>query len=340
MTTDTPLEPMDPELLELTLRGLNATGSLPEIPGPAREGQSPDDWLAEVARQRSVHDAMALNGAVATDLLTADMEQVWEIRDVALTVGDGSNITLRCYLPQQSGPLAAIAVLHGGAWWMGGGACGLVLNDRLCRTLCARLGAIVVNVDYRLAPEHAFPASLDDARAAVTWLVSGDHGLAVDPARVGVLGMSSGGNLAAALAIELRDDPAAPVRLAFQALLNPAVDIAGAVEMAERLGDLSGSARALVHMYVPPGIDLTEPRLSPLRAPDLGGVAPAVVVTGRFDPLREGGMAYVKRLEEAGVDVTLFDLHMTHTLATPAVRESSAAELVAALQRLLDAAAD
>ncbi len=203
-------------------------------------------------------------------------------------------------LPEKS-PL--LVFFHGGGWVIGTRAS----HDNACRFLAKHAGVRVLSIEYRLAPEFPFPAATDDALAAFDYAVAKAGDLGADPARIAVGGDSAGGNLAAVTAQQAvkRGGPAP----AFQLLIYPATDFAHRY----RSQDLFAEDLFLtdVHMkwfeghYVPEGSDLTDPRLSPLRADDLSGLPPALVVTAGFDPLRDEGEAYAEKLREAGVEVAL-----------------------------------
>jgi len=167
--------------------------------------------------------------------------------------------------------------------------------------------AIVVSVDYRLAPEYPYPTPLDDCHTALLWIAEHGTELDGDPARIAIGGGSAGGNLAAALALRIRDEGGP--RIAFQYLLVPATDLSGTREWHsyDEAGKgyvltLSG-IEGMVEAYVPDRLQRMDPYISPLLEGDLGGLPPALVVTALFDPLRDQGEAYARRLEEAGVPV-------------------------------------
>jgi acetyl esterase len=169
--------------------------------------------------------------------------------------------------------------------------------------------AIVVSVDYRLAPEDPYPAALDDCYAVLLWLHEHGAELGGDPERIAVGGGSAGGNLAAAVALKARDLGGPPLR--FQYLLVPATDLSGTRNWSsfEETADayvlkVSGIAQ-MIDRYVPDPALRSSPYVSPLLAEDLSGLPPALVVTNLFDPLRDQGEAYAERLREAGVPVTL-----------------------------------
>jgi acetyl esterase len=224
------------------------------------------------------------------------LPEVAKVEDTTIP-GPAGDLSVRIYRPEADGPLPTIAFFHGGGWVIGD----LDTHDLTCRTIANESSAVVVSVDYRLAPEHRFPAAVEDALAATTWIA--DHLDDLGGTRVlGVAGDSAGGNLAAVAAQELRD------RVSAQLLLYPATDIPG--EYASRVDNGEGyflEARTMawfLEQYVDATCDLTDPRLSPLHG-RLAGLPPAVVVVAELDPLRDEGKAYAEALEAAGVPVTL-----------------------------------
>ncbi len=216
--------------------------------------------------------------------------------------GPADEVPLRLYAPEGSGPLPLVVYLHGGGWAVGS----LDSFDALCRRLANRSGALVVSVAYRLAPEHPFPAALQDAEAAVRWAHAHAEGLGGDPARIAVAGDSAGANLATVVARRLRD--ADGPRLSLQALLYPALDPTLDSESFCVLCDdymLRRSDMAWFWELYLGGEDPSNPDVAPARAPDLSGLPPAYVLTAEYDPLRDEGEAYAAQLEAAGVPVTL-----------------------------------
>jgi acetyl esterase len=217
------------------------------------------------------------------------------VDDIVIAVRDGT-IPARVYAPERSH--ATIVWLHGGGWVIGG----LDTHDAMCRTLANAAHCTVVSVAYRLAPEYPFPIPLEDAWTALLW-ASNAHPSA--PLMVG--GDSAGGNLAAVCALRARDrgGPA----LAMQVLVYPVTDhhLTTASYIA-RGGDGALLSRRSMEwfwdQYVPDLAERANPEVSPLRAPDLSGLPPAVVVTAEHDPLRDEGRAYAQRLRDAGVPVT------------------------------------
>jgi acetyl esterase len=201
----------------------------------------------------------------------------------------------------------AVLFLHGGGWVVGD----LDGVDALCRALANRTGAVVVSVDYRLAPEHPFPAALDDAWTVLTWLHEHAHELGADPDRLAVAGESAGANLAAAAARRAHADPgAAHPRLRAQLLAYPALDGALATASYDELGTGFGLTRDQMRWYwdaYAPGGAARAPEASPLRAPDVAGLPPAIFVQAELDPLLDDGLDYAQRLHAAGVDA---DVHV------------------------------
>ena len=217
--------------------------------------------------------------------------------------GPGGNLPLRFYRPRvapAAGPLPALIYCHGGGWVVGD----LETHDHLCRYLAGRAQVLVVAVDYRRAPEHPFPAAYEDALAATRWVAAHARELALDSTRLAVGGDSAGGNLAAAVALALRDE--LPLRL--QVLLYPALDLladnASLRENADGYLLTTAAMARFIAWYVPQPGDRGDWRASPRHAPDHRGVAPALIVSAGYDPLRDEAIDYARTLEAAGVAVT------------------------------------
>jgi acetyl esterase len=230
---------------------------------------------------------------------TPPAPEIGEVKDLR-----ADQIPFRLYRPKgvpASTALPALVFFHGGGWVIGD----LETHDVLCRQLTAAAGISVVNVDYRLAPEHKFPAALDDAWAATRWVAAHAGELGIDPTRLAVGGDSAGGNLAAVVALLARDHGGPS--LALQVLTYPVTDVAAESPSYAEFGDgfmlTRDSMRWFIAHYLSGKQDALDWRVSPLRAPSLAGVAPALVVTAGFDPLRDEGEAYARRLREAGVRV-------------------------------------
>jgi acetyl esterase len=231
--------------------------------------------------------------------------------------------------------LPGLLYLHGGGWVLGN----LDTHDAICCRIANEARCAVVAVDYRLAPEHPFPAGLEDCIAAFRHVVREAGVLGIDPDRIAVGGDSAGGNLAAVLALMSRDGSLPPIQ--YQVLLYPAVDLAMSTESyaAPTAGMTVSPAtmRYFVDHYMPDPAQRGDWRASPIRAASLAGTAPALVVTCGHDPLRDEGRLYAERLEREGVPVTL--LHMsdqTHgmlTLSKPIRTGSGVLAFVGAMLR-------
>jgi len=233
---------------------------------------------------------------------TPPAPQIGAVRDV-LTEGPQA-IPLRVYRPpgvSDSRRLPVLVYFHGGGWVIGD----LETHDVLCRQLTAEAGVSVIAVDYRLAPEHKFPAAADDAWAATRWIAAHAAELGVDADRLAVGGDSAGGNLAAVVALLARE--AGGPRIALQILLYPVTDLVSESQSYADLADgymlTRDSMRWFRAQYLAKEQDAADWRVSPLRAPSLAGLPPALVVTAGYDPLRDEGEAYARRLREAGVSV-------------------------------------
>ena len=198
--------------------------------------------------------------------------------------------------------LPALIYYHGGGWLLGD----LDSHDGVCRRFANAARCCVVSVDYRMAPEHKFPAAVDDCVAATQWAVAQAEALGIDPARVAVGGDSAGGNLAAVMALLARDGALPP--LTFQLLIYPATDMMMTSVSSQTITDgvplTSKTMRWFIDHYMRDAADERDWRASPLRAADLSGTAQALVLTCACDPLCDEGIAYARRLEREGVRVT------------------------------------
>ena len=245
-------------------------------------------------------------------LTQPEPQDVAEVRDLSCP-GPLSAIRLRAYRPrgttaQES--LPALVYFHGGGWLLGD----LDSHDVACRHYANGARCRVISVDYRMAPEHKFPAAVDDSAAATRWIIAEARALGIDRARVAVGGDSAGGNLAAVLALMARNGDLPP--LAFQLLVYPATDMTMAhAPYQQRTEGMMLTAKTMewfIGHYLRGPEDRGDWRASPSRAADLSGAAPALVLTCTYDPLCDEGMAYARRLEREGVRVT--HLHFSDQL--------------------------
>ncbi|OUL99201.1 alpha/beta hydrolase [Variovorax sp. JS1663] len=226
--------------------------------------------------------------------------EVAEVRELSAP-GPQGPIPLRFYRPLGSAAGALLPVLvyyHGGGWTIGD----LDTHDTLCRALCNQSGCAVVAVDYRMGPEHRFPAAVNDALAATRWVHNQAQALGVDAARLAVGGDSAGGNLAAVVAIAARD--AGDLPIAFQLLIYPATDMRRVHPSHTSNGQGYVLTRDTIryfhdHYITDPAHDL-DWRASPLLHPDLSRLPPALVLTAGYDPLRDEGLDYARALTAAG----------------------------------------
>ena len=233
---------------------------------------------------------------------------VGPVRDLELDTevsGGPAPLRARHYAPAEpGGPHPLLVFFHGGGFLYGD----LDTHDAVCRVLCRHGGAHILAVDYRLAPEHRFPAAVEDARAALRWAQANAQGLGADPARVGVGGDSAGGNLAAVTALLAARDGGPPP--AIQLLIYPATDSTTRRRSRELFGEGFLLTRAQMDWFEDNYLGeehahTRDPRASPLLADDLSGLAPALVVTAAFDPLRDEGEDYAHALLAAGTPATL-----------------------------------
>jgi acetyl esterase len=233
------------------------------------------------------------NFAAAAAELFGPVDPVASVED---SQTDGG-IPVRIYRPVEPvEPSPALVYFHGGGWVVGS----LDSHDGIVRGLAHRSGCVAIAVGYRLAPEHPFPAGLEDAASATRWVLEAADELAIDPTRVAVGGDSSGATLATVVA---RRPP-----IALQLLICPVLDHRFDTGSYERFGEGYGLTREAMRWYWAQYLGSAEgsdPDASPLRAADLGGLPPAIVVVAECDPLRDEGLAYAERLEAAGVPVSL-----------------------------------
>jgi acetyl esterase len=232
----------------------------------------------------------------------APVEQVHDVTDTTAATGAGQR-AVRIYRPSAADCAPVIVFFHGGGWVL----CDLDSHDGLCRSLANLTGSVIVSVDYRRAPESRYPAAVEDCYAATVWVAEHAGELHVDPARLSVMGDSSGGNLAAAVALMARDR-ALPT-IALQVLLYPVLDDDFETASYRAFGAEHFLTRAAMEwywqQYAP--ADRHHPYATPLRNADLTGLAPALILVAECDPLHDEGLAYAERLTAAGVPTEVID---------------------------------
>jgi len=227
---------------------------------------------------------------------------VHRVEDMEVAGPEGP-IPVRIYWPREvteGETLPGLLWFHGGGWVIGS----VEGEDATARRLALMADCVVVSVEYRLAPEHPYPAAITDAYAAAVWTVQNAPRIGVDPARVAIAGYSAGANLTAVIAQQLRDR-GGPT-MVHQLLVNPVTDYAmdtSSYAENDRYLLTPTMMKWFFDYYVPDGVDRARPDISPLRATDLSGLPPATVFTAEYDPLRDEGVAYAEALRAAGVPV-------------------------------------
>lgn len=260
---------------------------------PGSAARAPEVLLAEM-RANDEKAKMAAAQAAA-------MLPVARVEDRAIP-GPAGAVSVRLYVPEGRGPFPVLLYLHGGGWISGN----LDTGDSGCRSFCRQVGCLVLSVDYRLPPEHPFPAGLEDCYAAACWLAGQAAQFGGDPARLAVCGASGGGNFAAAIALMCRDRGGPS--LCFQLLLVPVLDFdLTTPSWQDYDGCMISSQEFLLvrNLYLPNVGDHIHPYAAPLLAPDLRGLPATLIITAECDPHRDSGERYGKRLQEVGVSTSV-----------------------------------
>ena len=265
-------------------------------------------------------------------LIDGNVDPAVAVREIEFP-GPAGPLPLRLYVPPGPGPFPLVVWIHGGGFWMGED---LAIWDGSCSRLAAATGALVASVGYRLAPEHPYPAAIDDSYAGLLYVAEHAPEWNGDPTRIAVVGASAGGNLSAAMAQRARDTDGP--RLAYQVLIVPALNAGGEPTESMRAFQRGFGLDGIDQMhaaYFPEPARAREPWASPLLAADVSGLPPALLVTAQFDPLRDEGEAYAERLRAAGVPTTLrrYDGAIHGFLGSPTTQRASE-ELTAATLRL------
>ena len=236
-------------------------------------------------------------------------------------------VPVRVYRPGPADDLPCLVYFHGGGWVIGD----LETHDNVCRNLASEAQCVVVAADYRLAPEHPYPAPFDDCYTVTRWVADNAGKLNIDASRIALGGDSAGGNLTACVSLRIKDEGGPAI--AHQLMIYPVTDTALDTGSYKANGDgymLTRDSMAwFFDHYLGDSIDRADPYISPLRAGDLSGLPPATIITAEFDPLRDEGEAYGERLKQAGVEtlVRRFDgmIHgfFSMTDLLPSAREAT-----------------
>jgi acetyl esterase len=234
---------------------------------------------------------------------TDGVQEVTSVREEDISLSDHP-IRVRIYAPNPGNNLPCILFFHGGGWTLND----LDTHDDLCRSICSDVEAVVISVDFRLAPEHKFPAAIDDSYAALEWVFENHGRLGIDTDRIAVAGDSSGATQATVVCRLARDRGLPAIR--YQWLLYPVTDFydRNTVSYEENATGYSLDREMMVWFwgnYIDDTTDRNDSRLCPLRCDDLAGMPPGLVMTAHYDPLRDEGETYAKKLIEAGVDIEL-----------------------------------
>jgi acetyl esterase len=270
-----------------------------------------DPRLAAMREQKIRDDVAPLYTMSLADAREADLasirdsagepEKVWDVTDTTLPGPDGA-LPVRVYRPSEDRPLPVLAYFFGGGWALGS----IDTADAISRALANAAGCLVVTVGYRLAPENPFPAAVRDCAAAVGWIAAHADELGADPARIAVGGDSAGGNLAASVSLLARE---AGQPLVGQLLVYPNTDQESDDESMRDFDDPwlfnNRSVAWYRGHYLADPADAANPLASPLRAKNLGGLPPALVITAEYDPLRDQGERYAARLNAEGTPAVL-----------------------------------
>jgi len=262
-----------------------------KLTGAAEKGREQLEIPVEESRKRLAEKAASVSGTPV---------EMASVQDMKARAG-GLTVPVRVYTPKGQGPFPVVVFYHGGGWVQGS----VDTHDSLCRIIAKKSGAIVVSVEYRLAPEYTYPAAANDAYAALRWVANNAASFNGDPKRIAVAGDSAGGNLAAVVSLMARDRGGPDID--YQVLIYPGVNSASLdTSSYDSFGrgymlDKAGVER-FINLYLPDKSDRSEPYASPLLAKSHAGLPPALVITAGFDVLRDEGEAYVQKLKEDGVD--------------------------------------
>jgi len=265
-------------------------------------------FLEQIARQKAhaietVPVEITRRAAALGNSASADPPTLAKIKNLCIKRPDGTDLSVRIYVPNGPRPFGVCLYFHGGGWVLNS----IDTHDDLVRRLAATSGCVFVNVEYRLAPEHKYPAAVEDAYTALCWVHEHAQEIGCDPRRIAVAGDSAGGNLAAAVCLMSRDRQGP--KIGFQALIYPITDCdferPSYRENGEGFFLTRREMKWFWNHYVSSPEQMREPYASPLLASSLRDLPAAWILTAEYDPLRDEGEAYADALRAAGVDVTL-----------------------------------
>lgn len=265
-----------------------------------------DPLLEELLKEMAAADAPPM-----TEMAPADARAMYREMNAAntrapmheVTDTDAEGVPVRIYRPGPEDNLPCLVYYHGGGWVIGD----LETHDNICRNLARDAHCVVIATDYRLAPEHPFPAPLDDCYSVVRWVAANAGELNIDASRIALGGDSAGGNLTACVSLKIKQEGGPSV--VHQLMIYPVTDAAMDTGSYEANGDgyllTRDSMQWFFDHYLGHGANRLDPYISPLRAGDLAGLPSATIITAEFDPLRDEGEAYGEKLQAAGVDTLI-----------------------------------
>lgn len=261
-----------------------------KLTGAAEKGREQLEIPVDESRKRLAEKSASVSGTPV---------EMASVKDMKAEAG-GLTVPVRVYTPKGEGPFPLVVFYHGGGWVQGS----VDTHDSLCRVIAKKSNAMVVSVEYRLAPEHTYPAAANDAYAALQWVAQNAASFNGDPKRIAVAGDSAGGSLAAVVSLMARDRKGPDID--YQVLIYPGVNTAsldtpsydffGKGYMLDKAG-----VKRFINLYLPDKRDRSEPYASPLLAKSHANLPPALVIIAGFDVLRDEGEAYVQKLKEDGV---------------------------------------
>ncbi|HEX2913160.1 MAG TPA: alpha/beta hydrolase [Chloroflexia bacterium] len=295
--------------MEKLAPGIRFVGTLMRLSPATSISKVPLDQVERIQKiPEPTHPVAKRVSGSMLNLMMGGVQKGIKVEDRTISNPGGvSNVPIRIYTPERvtSALRPLVVYFHGGGWVLGS----LRMGDWMCSVTAHELDAVVVSVDYRLAPQHKFPAGLEDCYTALVWCSENGASLGADAGRLGVMGESAGGNLAAVVCLLAKERGGPQIK--HQALLYPAVG--GSMETdscrinKDALILTAADMETYYNYYVNADTDPRDWRIGPLFAPDFSGLPPAIIIVAGHDPLHDDGVAYAKKLREAGINVTLQD---------------------------------